>query len=139
LKLSISSKNMLKSLDPFWVYGIPEDGTNQKRLNWKLCGLNMSGGICRLKYHLAKIFGHDVGVFSNTYPEIMRIAFDSLQAKDKRKNEVVAKKVELIVRSSATSTPEEQCSGRGSTYSSIRRSTYFFVPRTTTRAQPSIK
>jgi hypothetical protein len=36
----------------------------------------------------------------------MRIAFDSLEAKDKKKNEAAAKKAELSVRSSMTSTPE---------------------------------
>ena len=51
----------------------------------------------------------------------MRIAFDSLEAKDKKKNEATARKVELSVRSSATSTPEGQCSGRGSTDSGTER------------------
>jgi hypothetical protein len=106
LKLSISSKNMPKPLDPFWVYGIPEDGTNRKKLNCKLCGVNTSGGICRLKYHLAKILRHDVEVCDNTTPEIMRIAFDSLEAKDKKKDEKVARKAELSFRSSATSYPK---------------------------------
>jgi hypothetical protein len=87
LKLSISSKNMPKPLDPFWVYGIPEDGTNRQKLNCKLCGVNMSGEICRLKYHLAKIPGHDVGVCPKSTPEIMRIAFDALETKDKNKDE----------------------------------------------------
>jgi hypothetical protein len=45
----------------------------------------MSGGICRLKYHLVKIPGHDIDVCGKTTPKIMRIAFDSLEAKDKRK------------------------------------------------------
>jgi hypothetical protein len=66
----------------------------------------MSGGICRLKYHLARIPGHDVDVCLNTNPEIMRIAFDSLEAKDKKKDKATTKKVELSVRSSTTSTPE---------------------------------
>jgi hypothetical protein len=38
-----------------------------------------------LKYHLAKILGHDIEVCGSTTPEIMRIAFDSLEAKDKNK------------------------------------------------------
>jgi hypothetical protein len=53
----------------------------------------MSGGICRLKYHLAKIPGHDIEVCGNTTPKIMRIAFDSLEAKGKKKND--AAKVKL--------------------------------------------
>jgi hypothetical protein len=128
LKLSISSKNMSKPLDRFWVYGIPEDGTNQQKLNCKLCGVNMSGGICRLKYHLAKILGHDVGACHETTPEIMRIAFDALETKDKNKDKKVAKKNEISLRSSGTSVAEGQGSGRGSTDSgaaSRRPSSYF--------------
>jgi hypothetical protein len=69
----------------------------------------------------------------------MRIAFDSLEAKDKKKYEAVARKAELSVRSSTTSTPEGQCSGRGSTDSGTGRFAPFFVPRTTPGAQPSIR
>jgi hypothetical protein len=98
----------------------------------------MSGGICRLKYHLAKIPGHDADVCDKTTPEIMRIAFDSLEAKDKKKDEKASKKAELSFRSSATSTPEGQGSGRGSTDSGIGRLSPFFPTRTTPRAQPSI-
>jgi hypothetical protein len=66
----------------------------------------MLGGICRLKYHLAKIPGHDVDVCDHTIPKIMRIAFDSLEAKDKNKDEKAERKVELSFISSTTSTPE---------------------------------
>jgi hypothetical protein len=97
---------MPKPLDPFWVYGIPEDGTNQQKLNCKLCGVNMSGGICRLKYHLAKILGHDVGICPESTLEIMRIAFDALETKDKNKDEKETKKNEISLRSSGTSAAE---------------------------------
>ena len=132
---------MPKPLDPFWVYGIPEDGTNRQKLNCKLCGVNMSGGICRLKYHLAKISGHDVGVCPETTPEIMRIEFDALETKDKNKDEKAAKKTEISLRSSGTSAAEGQGSGRGSTDSGTgsRRLSPFFPERTTPRAQPSIR
>jgi hypothetical protein len=99
----------------------------------------MSGGICGLKYHLAKILGHDVDICPNTNREIMRIAFDSLEAKDKKKDEKVARKAELSFRSSATSTPEGQGSGRGSTDSGIERLLPFFPTQTTPEAQSSIK
>jgi hypothetical protein len=99
----------------------------------------MSGGICRLKYHLAKIPGHDVEFCLKTNPKIMRIAFDSLEAKDKKKYDATTRKAEISVRSSATSTLEGQCSGRGSTDSGIGRFAPFFVPRTTPGAQPSIR
>jgi hypothetical protein len=92
-----------------------------------------------LKYHLAKILGNDVDVFPNNDLEIMRIAFDSPEEKDKKKYEAAAKKDELSFRSSTTSTSEGQCSARDSIDSGIGRFTYFFVPRTTHGAQPSIK
>jgi hypothetical protein len=141
LKLSISSKNMPKPLDPFWVYGIPEDGTNRQKLNCKLCGVNMSGGICRLKYHLAKIPGHDVGPCPKTNPEIMRIAYDALETKDKNKDEKAARKNEISLRSSGTSAAEGQGSGRGSTDSGTasRRPSSYFPERTTPGAQPGIR
>jgi hypothetical protein len=66
----------------------------------------MSGGICRLKYHLAKIPEHDVDVCPNTNPKIMRIAFDSLETKDKKKDEATTKKVKLSFKSLATSAIE---------------------------------
>ena len=66
----------------------------------------MSGGICRLKYHLAKIPRHEIEVCGSTTPEIMRIAFDSLEAKDKKKDDAAAKKAELSFKSLATSTLE---------------------------------
>jgi hypothetical protein len=141
LKLSISSKNMSKPLDPFWVYGIHEDGTNRQKLNCKLCGVNMLGWICRLKYNLAKILGHDVGICPESTPEIMRIVFDALETKDKNKDEKATKKNEISLRSSGTSAAEGQGSGRGSIDSgtvSWRPSSYF-LERTTPGAQPGIR
>jgi hypothetical protein len=122
---------MLKPLDPFWVYGIPEDGTNRQQLSCKFCGQKMSRGICRLKYHLFKIPEHDVDVCPNNNSKIMRIAFDSLEAKDKKKDEATTKKAKLSFRSSTTSTPEGHCSGRGSTDLGTEMFASFFVPRTT--------
>jgi hypothetical protein len=36
------------------------------RLNCKICGMEMFGGISHLKYHLAKIPGNEVGIFSSS-------------------------------------------------------------------------
>ena len=69
---------MPKILDPFWQYGEPEDGNNRKNLTCKLCGHHMSGGVDRLKYHLAKLPGHDVGLCTAVTPEIMRSAHDAI-------------------------------------------------------------
>jgi hypothetical protein len=86
----------------------------------------MRGRISRLKYHLAKIPRHDVGICLKSTSEIMRVAHDSIQTKDKKKEDATTKKVELTIRSSWLSTPKG--SGRGSMDSVIVRSTSFFVP-----------
>ena len=52
---------MPKVLDTIWQSGEPEDGTNRQNLCCKLCGHHMLGGVNKLKYHLAKLPGHDVG------------------------------------------------------------------------------
>ena len=130
---------MPKALDPFWEHGIPEDGSNRQRLNCKLCGQPMTGGITRLKYHLAKIPGRDVGPCSKVEPELMRAAHDALQVKDGKKEAAAAKKAQLAafgIESSRQSISPTAGSGRGST---ATRSSSYFVPRTTLGAQPSIK
>ena len=38
----------------------------------------MTGGISRLKYHLAQIVGHEVGICEQATPEIVQIANKSL-------------------------------------------------------------
>jgi hypothetical protein len=96
----------------------------------------MTRGISRLKYHLAKIPRHDVGIFLKPTPEIMRDAHDSIEEKDKKKQDVVAKKTKLTVRSSWVSTIEG--SGRRSMNSATERSTSVFSPQTSVGAQPSI-
>jgi hypothetical protein len=53
---------MAKPMDPMWEYGEPYEGHNRTKLSCKLCGKEMSGGINRLKYHLAKIPGHEVEI-----------------------------------------------------------------------------
>ena len=94
-----------------------------------------------MKYHLAKIPGHDVGICPESTPEIMRIAFDALETKDKNKDEKAAKKNEISLRSSGTSAAEGQGSGRGSTDSGTasRRPSSYFPYRTTPGAQPGIR
>jgi len=130
---------MPKALDPFWEHGIPEDGSNRQRLNCKLCGQLMTRGITRLKYHLAKIPGHDVGPCLKVEPKLMRVVHDALQVKDGKKEAAAAKKAQLAafgIESSRQSTSATAVSGRGST---AMRSSSYFVPRTTVGAQPSIK
>jgi len=51
----------------------------------------MMGGISRLKYHLAKLPRHDVGLCVVVTTEIMRSAHDSTHEKDRKKEEIVAK------------------------------------------------
>jgi hypothetical protein len=79
----------------------------------------MIGGVYMLKYHLAKILGHDVGPCSNVSIEIMRVSHDSINTKERKKEEVVAKKDEVAsfktYQSSGISVNGTEASGRGTT------------------------
>ena len=86
---------MPKILDPFWQYGEPEDGINRQNLTCKLCGHHMSRGVNKLKYHLAKLRGHDVGLCTTVTPEIMRSAHDAIHEKMRKKDEIAANKAKL--------------------------------------------
>ena len=69
---------MPKALDSMWVYGEPLEGFNRQKLTCKLCGKEMTGGVSRLKYHLAQIVGHEVGICEQATPEIVQIVNKSL-------------------------------------------------------------
>eukprot|EP00253_Pinus_taeda_P004556 PITA_04556 len=85
---------MPKALDPFWEYGSPDGGTNRAYLTCKLCGTKVTGGITRLKYHLARLSGHDVGVCTVFSPELIQKALEGIDEKDKKKEEAERNKAE---------------------------------------------
>ena len=66
----------------------------------------MTGGISRLKYHLEKLPGHDVGLCSGVTPEIMRMAHDAIHSKDRKREESAANRAEFaaggVARTSGT-------------------------------------
>jgi hypothetical protein len=62
-----------------WEYGDPEGAFNRQTLYYKLCKVRMIGGITQLKYHLAKILGHEVDICPNSTAEIMHIANKALE------------------------------------------------------------
>ena len=62
---------MPRKLDPLWEFGESDGEFDRINLSCKLCGHHMSGGVYRLKYHLAQIPGFDVGPCTNTNPEII--------------------------------------------------------------------
>ena len=70
---------MPRKLDAMWEYGDPEGGFNRQTLYCKLCKLRMMGGITRLKYHLARIPGHEVDICPNSTAKIMHIANKALE------------------------------------------------------------
>ena len=78
---------MLKPLDPIGVYGEPVDPHNRQRLNCKLFVKDICGGISSLKYHLAKLVGHEVDVCPVVTPEVMRIANQSLIGMARKRDE----------------------------------------------------
>ena len=106
----------------------------------------MSGGVNRLKYHLAKLPSHDVGLCTAVTQEIMRSAHDAIHEKHRKKDEIVANKVELVAFGQAISvgaslsTTIDEGSGRGSTASPIGRAglSSHFVARIGGGSQPSI-
>ena len=143
---------MPKNLDPFWEYGIPDGGTNRAYLSCKLCGDKMTGGVTRLKYHLARLPGHDVGICRVSSPELIRKALEAIEEKDRKKEEAERNKAERAGRSFGISSPDFDvqgsgptgASGRGSTtgtpsHASVNARSSFFVPRTGAGAQPGIK
>jgi hypothetical protein len=123
---------MSRKLDAMWEYGDPEGGFHRQTLYCKLCQVRMMGGITRLKYHLARIPGHEVDICPNLTPEIMHIANKALEDLGLTRDYNQAKKAQFA-RTGGIS--EE-----GSSAASIPPSTSsYFVSRTTPSAQPSIK
>jgi hypothetical protein len=99
---------MPKALDPMWVYGELVELPNRQILTCNLCGKNISGGISRLKYHLAKIPGFDVESCIKSNPEIMCIANQTLvdMANKRDAAEACKKELELENRNTGTSASE---------------------------------
>eukprot|EP00253_Pinus_taeda_P035915 PITA_35915 len=134
---------MPKALDPFWEYGEPDCRTNRAYLTCKLCGTRMTRGVTQLKYHLARVTRHDVGICTISSPELIQKALEAIDEKDRKKEETERNKVERAGRSFGISSPDfdAESSVRSSTAlpatASARSS--FFVPRTGHGSQPSIK
>ena len=78
---------MPKALDPFWEYGNPDGGTNCAYLTCKLCGTRTIGGVTRLKYHLARLTRHDVGICTVSSPELIQKSLEAIDEKDRKKGE----------------------------------------------------
>jgi hypothetical protein len=55
----------------------------------------MMGGISRLKYHLARILGHEVDICPNSTPEIMHIANKALEDLGLTRDYNKAKKIQF--------------------------------------------
>jgi hypothetical protein len=137
---------MPKALDPFWEYGEPTTPGNQQHLSCKLCGKKMSGGVYRLKYHLAKIPGNEVEICPISSKELVVKATKALQEYAENKKYAEAKKKEMASRSkSRTSTHTLGAMGVESSEIHSSQSVMptttssWFMLRTTPSAQPSIK
>ena len=89
---------MPNTLDPMWEHGHQIDPNNRQRLNCKLCGKDICGGISRLKHHLAKVSGHEVEVCPAVTPEVMRIANQSLLDMARKRDEKEELRNELASR-----------------------------------------
>ena len=94
-------------------------------------------GLYRLKYHLAQIPRHEVSPCTNTNPEIIRRAINSLEEIKTTKLSKAALKSQI----SGLRVDRESGSGSSASASSTANlvaASSFFVPRTTPGAQPSI-
>ena len=80
-----------------------------------------------MKYHLAKISWHDVGLWPSSCLEVIRATHDAIYAKVKKREEAAANRAECAGKSSGLSTFELEGSGSGSTTSPTKRSS-IFVP-----------
>jgi hypothetical protein len=131
---------MPNPLDTMWEYGLPYDGHNRMRWNCKLCGMEMFGGISRLKYHLAKIPGNEVEIRSASTPEIVHIANQSIFAMSRKRDQRKEMRLELANRSAGISrVGESQSLSSHSTMPSPLASSPFFVSRSMPMGQPSIR
>ncbi|KAF9587997.1 hypothetical protein IFM89_006876 [Coptis chinensis] len=61
--------------DPLWEY---VESTAQKKNKCKFCQLEISGGISRLKYHWAKMIGHDVSPCTVVTDEVIELALNAI-------------------------------------------------------------
>jgi hypothetical protein len=103
----------------------------------------MIGGVYRLKYHLAKIQGHEVGICPISSPELVVKATKALEDYAEKKKYAEAKKKEITSRSKSST---HTLGAMGVESSEIHSSQFvmptttspFFVPRSTPSAQPSI-
>eukprot|EP00253_Pinus_taeda_P006848 PITA_06848 len=66
----------------------------------------MIGGVTRLKYHLARLTGHDVGICTVSSPELIQKALEAIDEKDRKKEETEINKVEHAGRSFGISSPD---------------------------------
>ena len=69
---------MPRALDPFWEHDTPTHPPSRHYLNCNLCGKLITGGISRLKYHLALISGREVEGCPNTTPKLIHKATKAL-------------------------------------------------------------
>eukprot|EP00253_Pinus_taeda_P004192 PITA_04192 len=54
----------------------------------------MTGGVTRLKYHLARLSGHDVGICTVSSSELIQKALEAIDEKDRKKKETERNKAE---------------------------------------------
>ena len=86
---------MPKDLDSMRVYGEPLEGFNKQKLTCKLCGQEMSGEINQLKYYLAQIPEHEVGICEQATLEIVQIVNISLHDMNMKRDVTSSMRTEI--------------------------------------------
>ena len=88
-----------------WEYGEPFEGFNRLKFSCKLYGAIIFGGVSCLKYHLAKILGHDMDICNASTPKIVHVANQSkidMIRKIKQKQELRIELVDKATRNKGT-------------------------------------
>jgi len=123
--------------DSAWEHCVRVNPDDDHRIVCNYCNTNISGGINRLKYHLARIPCKGVGTCDNSPPEIqiqMKASLDAIK-------EAEAKRAKAKQAVSAMGRSEFQGTSSvagHSTASSTSPLSPFFLPRTSPGSQPSL-
>lgn len=130
---------MPRKLDPMWEYGEPDGVFDRSNLTCKLCGKHMTWGVYWLKFHLAQIPGHEVGLCKNTTTEIICTTLKSLEDIKKTKMNKEALKNQMAGDWVVGDDRESDSSSTSISTVNPTTTSSFFVPTTTPGAQPFIR
>jgi len=132
-----------RPLDSAWKYCVRVKPDDDHRVICNFCSTHMSGGINRLKYHLARIACKDVVVCDKCPDEVtaeMASALDAIREQSEKRARYKFE-TSMIGRDSIGPPPNHSTGVSSSSTIAPKRSiaSSFFLPRTTPGSQPSLE